>query len=79
MSIFFEPLLIAVERGIWGTGAVGDQGKQGAFDSESEISCVSVLPHNGANAELIPAGFEYVDFAIGLGAPVASGTCDLLW
>ena len=80
VRIFLEPLLMAVELGRRGAGAVGDQGKQGALDIEPKVPCSGLLPYNVVNAELFPDGFEYVEVAVGPGAdqaPVTACTHDL--
>ena len=70
---------MAVEFGSRSAGAIGYQGKQGAFDVEPEMPRAGLLPQDGVNAELLPGGFKHIDVAIGPGAdqpPVAAGTYD---
>jgi hypothetical protein len=79
-DIFLEPLLVAVEFGDRGAGAIGHQGEQGAFDIEAEMTRPGLLANNGVDAELLPDGFEDVDVTVGPGAdqaPVAAGAHDL--
>ncbi|MBK9085363.1 MAG: hypothetical protein IPL80_08680 [Sterolibacteriaceae bacterium] len=80
MRVFLEPLFMTVELRGRGTGTVGNQSEQGAFDIEPEMPRAGLLAHDRVDAELLPDGFEDVDVAIGPGAdqaPVAAGSDDL--
>ena len=80
VGVFLEPLLVAVEFGGRRAGAVGHQGEQGAFDIETQMSRLGLLPDDGVDAQLLPDGFENVEVTVGPGAdqvPVAAGSDDL--
>src|ERR1044071_1513684 len=53
-DVFTQPLLITVEFGAGGTGAVGHHGKKGAFDSEVEFAALELIRDDVGEAQALP-------------------------
>jgi hypothetical protein len=75
-DVLTQPLLITVKLGAGGPGAVGDQGKERAFDGAVEFAALELLRDDVGEAQALPQRFQDVKRAIGPGidhAPLGGG------
>src|SRR5262244_4028869 len=61
-DVLTQPLLITVEFGAGGTGAVGHHGKKGAFDSEVEFAALELVRDDVGEAQALHKRFGITFF-----------------